>query len=167
MRKKVNIVGVLVVLIMVLFMTGCHTDKILAVVTTPTEENLTFKLEFKERGVYERAAFGEEVYVYRFDEPNSTIVVYETLDGIFLVGEYDIEKGISYGNVFMPGREFIALSNKYFLFKTEEGEIAVEIERKKYVELGEEFYNEYSYDELSDKEKSEFVYPVERKKEKW
>ena len=57
--------------------------------------------------------------------------------------------------------------DEYILFETEDGKIAVEIERKKYVNPGEDFYNEYSYDELSEEEKDAFVYPVERKKVKW
>ena len=162
MKKKVSVVCVLLVAIMVLFMTGCHD---MTIGTTPTEESN--KLEFEERGRYVKAKFSEEFYVYRFGEPNSTIVVYETLDGIFIVGENATEEGVSYGNVFMPGRKFVGISNKYFLFETGEGKIAVGIEKKKHVKNGEGLYNEYLYEDLPDEEKNAFIYPVESKKEKW
>ena len=162
MKKKVSIVWVLIVAIMVLFMTGCHD---MTIGTAPTE--VSNKLEFEERGRYVKAKFSEEFYVYRFDEPNSKIVVYETLDGIFIVGEDATEEGISYGNVFMPGRKFVGISNKYFLFETEEGKIAVEIEKKKHAKKGEGLYNEHFYEEMSDEEKNAFIYPIESKKEKW
>jgi len=161
MRKKVIIVCVLVVILVFSFALIVHMKK------TPAEANESGKLEFEGRGTYVKAAFGEEFFVYQFEEPNSTIVVYETLDGIYLVGEYAKEMGTSYGNMFMPGREFIALSNEYLLFETEEGKVAVELERKKYAERGDDLYNEYLYDELSEEEKEAFVYPVERKKVKW
>ena len=162
MKKKVSVVWGLIVVIMMLLMAGWHN---MTLSTTSTEENN--KLKFEEKGTYVKAKFGEEFYVYSFDEPNSTIVVYETLDGIFLVGEYASEKGTSYGNIFMPGRKFIGISNKYFLFETEDGKIAVGIERKKHVKAGESFYDEHFYEELSENEKNAFIYPMESKKEKW
>lgn len=159
MRKKVSIVYVLVV-IMVLLVVVYNYMQNSFLHTAPTEENKSNKLEFKPKGTYVKSRFGEEFFVYRFGEPNSTIVVFETIDGIYMVAEYSGEKGTSYGNIFMPDREFIALSNEYLLFETEDAKIAVAIEKRKNVKKGESLYKEYLFDELSDEEKEAFIYPV-------
>lgn len=163
MRKKVSIVCVLVV-IMVLLVVVYNYMQNSFLVTAPTEANGSNKLEFKPKGTYVKSMLGEEFFVYRFEEPNSSIVVFETIDGIYMVAEYSGEKGTSYGNIFMPEREFIALSNEYLLFETEDGKIAVAIEKRKNVKKGESLYEEYLFDELSDEEKEAFIYPVECRK---
>ena len=163
MRKKVIIVCVLVV-IMVLFLVAYNYMQNSFLFTTPTEANGSNKLEFKPKGTYVKSMFGDEFSMYRFGEPNSTIVVFETIDGIYMVAEYSGEKGISYGNIFMPDREFIALSNEYLLFETEDCKIAVALEKRKNVKKGESLYEEYLFDELSDEEKEAFVYPAECRK---
>ena len=160
MRKKVSIVCVLVV-IMVQIVVAYNYIQTAFLDATPTEANGSNKLVFKSKGTYVKSRLGEEFFVYRFGEPNSTIVVFETIDGIFMVAEYSGEKGTSYGNIFMPEREFIALSNEYLLFETEDGQKAVAIEKKKNVKKGESLYKEYLFDELSDEEKEAFIYPVE------
>lgn len=160
MKKKVSIVCVLVV-IMVLFVVAYNYIQTSFLSTTPTEANGSNKLEFKPKGTYVKSKLGEEFSMYRFGEPNSTIVVFETIDGIYMVAEYSGEKGTSYGNIFMPDREFIALSDEYLLFETEDGKIAVAIEKRKNVKKGESLYKEYLFDELSDEEKEAFIYPVE------
>ena len=160
MRKKVIIVCVLVV-IMVLFVVAYNYMQNLFLDTAPTEANGSNKLEFKPKGTYVMSMLGQEFSMYRFEEPNSSLVVFETIDGIYMVAEYSGEKGTSYGNIFMPEREFIALSNEYFLFETEEGKIAVAIEKRKNAKKGESLYKEYLFDELSDEEKEAFIYPVE------
>jgi len=160
MKKKISIVCVLLVMT-VLLVVAYNYIQTSFLDTTSTEAKESNKLNFKEKGTYVKSAFGEEFIIYRFGEPNSAIVVFETIDGIYLVAEYSGEKGTSYGNIFMPDRKFIALSNEYFLFETEEGKIAVSIEKRKNVKNGESFYNEYLFEELSDEERQAFIYPVE------
>ena len=73
MRKKVGIVCVLVV-IMVLFVVVYNYIQTSFLDMTPTEANGINKLEFNPKGTYVKSAFGEEYFMYRFGEPNSTIV---------------------------------------------------------------------------------------------
>ena len=163
MRKKDIIVWVLVV-IMVLSMAGCSITPIATLETTSAEKNESNKLEFRPKGTYVKAEFGEEFLVYKFDAPNETIVVYKTIDGIYLIGEYGKKSGISYGSIFRPEGEFIGLSNKYLLFENEDEKTAVALEKKKNVEIGESFYKLCPFDDLSDEEKNAFVYPIECEK---
>jgi len=163
MRKKVSIVWVLVV-IMVLSMVGCRNTSNAIVETTSADENGVYKLEFKTKGTYIIEAFGIKYDIYWFDVPNERIVVYKTIDGIYLVGEYAENKGVSYGNIFMPEGEFAALSNKYLLFEMPEGKFAVALEKKKNVDIGESFYELYAFEELSEEDKNAFIYPIKCEK---
>lgn len=159
MKKKGIIVCVLVV-IMVLLVVGYNYLQSAILDKTSTEARDKNKLEFEPKGTYVITAFGEEFLVYLFDEPNSNIVVFETLDGIYMVAQYSGEKGTSYGNIFRPEGKFIALSNEYLLFEVEGEKLAVSIEKKKNVKSGESLYYEYGYDELSEEEQGKFIYPV-------
>lgn len=165
MKKSGYIVWVLAVIV-VLTIVGCIKLPNASVERTLEEGNENVKLEFKPKGTYVRWAFGEEFWIYRFDPPNSTIVVYKSIDGIYLIGEDGGEKGISYGNIFVPEGAFVGLSNKYLLFEKDEGKVAVSIERRKNVKAGESFYEEYLFEELTEEEKRAFVYPVECEKVK-
>ena len=158
MKKKGIIVWILVV-IMVLAVVGYNYLQ--NSITTLTEAGEKNKLEFEPKGTYVITAFGEEFLVYLFGKPNSNIVVFETLDGIYMVAQYNGEKGTSYGNIFRPEGKFIALSNEYLLFEVEGGELAVSIEKKKNVKNGESLYYEYLFDELSKEEQETFIYPIE------
>ena len=162
MRKKYSIVcGLVIVVMLLVFMNGCDATTTGTASTGKTASN---KLEFETIGIYAKSVFGSEYIIYKFGEPNSSVVVYETIDGIFLVGEdtEDIdEKGDKYADAFMPERKFIGLSEKYFLFETAEGRVAVELQRKKAEEGGEGFYNKHFFDQLPDDEKKGFIYPVE------
>lgn len=165
MRKKVSIVCVMVV-VMVLFIFVYKNDKFdFYIETAQAEMDENNKLEFEQKGIYKTVAFGEEYFVYKFDVPNENIVVYQTIDGIYLIGKNAKKSGISYGNIFMPEGEFLALSSEYLLFEKQDEKIAVRIEKKKGVKTGESFYEQYSFEELSDKQKEAFVYPIECKKE--
>ena len=158
MKKKGITVCVLVV-IMVMSVVGYNYCQNL--ITTPTEAEDKNKLELEPKGTYVITAFGEEFFVYLFDEPNSNIVVFETLDGIYMVAQYNGEKGTSYGNIFRPEGKFIALSNEYLLFDVEGKKLAVSIEKKKNVKSGDNLYDEYWFDELSKEVQETFIYPVE------
>lgn len=165
MMKRGYIVWLLVVII-VFTMVGCSITPNTSVETTLEDGNENIRLEFTPKGTYVKWAFGEEFWIYRFASPNSTIVVYKTIDGIYLIGEGEGEKGISYGNIFVPQGEFIGISNKYLLFERDGVKVAVSIERRKKVKEGESFYEEYLFEELTEEETRAFVYPIECKKVK-
>ncbi len=119
-----------------------------------------FKLELEQHGTYDWTGQNiDDCFVYRFDSPNADICVYKEGDSIYLVGE-DSLKGISYGTKFVANAQFIGLSDKYLLFLNEWGLIAISFEEKKDAKVGESCYIYFSPDELSNKEKAAFIYPV-------
>lgn len=133
---------------------------------TPTVKDC--KLELKPRGEYNMAGFGEEFFVYHFDEPNADIVVYCISNSSYLVGEDASKTGVSYADAFMIDSQFIALSDKYLLFITSEGMIAVSFEENSYEKIrnGEPRYRyiEYSFDDLPEEEQASFIYPTSYEK---
>lgn len=162
--KKVSIVLLLLV-IMVLSMTGCGNAPAKVTEEAPAEVSVSEskKLELKPIGTYNLSALGSGVIAYRFDSPNDHIVVYELAGTKYLVGDDTGRNGTSYANMLIPDSEFIALSDKYLLFMIRGEKVAVEIETKKDVEVGISVLREYSFDELSDEEKDDFIYPVSSK----
>lgn len=158
MRKKVNVL--LLFALVVLSMVGCNYTQNASIATTPIVGNQSSELTFKPKGEYNMPGFGDEFFIYRFDNPNSDIVVYQISDCIYLLGDDSGESGTSYTNMVMEDSQFIALSNKYLLFMNEDGKVAVDIVEKGNVLVGENILKKYSYNDLSDEEKADFVYPI-------
>lgn len=155
--KKVSMVLLLVV-VMVLTMVGCSNTPTASVETAPTEVNDSDKLEFEPKGTYNMVSFGKEFIIYRFDSPNDDIVVYQIPGSVYIVGE-DIGKNDTYyAKMLIRNSEFIALSEKYLLFRIDGKKVAVEI--KSSVDTGSKLLQKYSFDGLSDEEKNGFVYPI-------
>lgn len=160
MEKKINIV--LLLIVVGLFGLVCYSNvRNEGVTTTETEREAKedYKLELEPEGTYNMPGFGDEFFIYRFDSPNDNVIVYQ-MDCIYLVGEDAGKNGTSYASMVMKDSQFIALSDKYLLFITGEDKIAVAMEEKKDANIGESVLQKYSYNELSDKEKEAFIYPI-------
>ena len=69
-----------------------------------------------------------------------------------------------YANLFLEDAHLLALSDKYFLFLTEEGKVAVSFKEKKDADKGKVLHDESPFDKLSDEEKNAFIYPVSYEK---
>lgn len=124
-------------------------------------------LELAPRGTYHKTGFGDTYFIYRFDSPNEDIVVFKVGDSGYLVGaDSDDTDGTSYAaKVFKSEpHQFVGLSDKYLLFITEDGLIAVAFKEKTDFKVGESCYILYSFDELSDEEKGAFIYPISYEK---
>lgn len=137
--------------------------------TTNTEATTAgCKLKLKPRGQYNMPGFGEEFFVYHFDNPNEDIVVYWLLDTTYMVAEDSGETGTSYADAFMRESQFVALSDKYFLFLTKDGLIAVSLEEENLtieeIRAGKDSQPKYPFDNLSEEEKAAFVYPTSYEK---
>ena len=162
--KKVSMV-LLFVAIMVLSMTGCAYAPAEVVETTPAEVVGSGTLRYEVIGTYSVSKIREDSVVYRFDAPNNGIVVYQMPGTVFLVGENIDRDGIDYAaNMYIKDGEFVALSDKYFLFATADskGMVAVPIGGvKENAEYGG-LMLECSFDDLTEAERDAFVYPVER-----
>lgn len=169
MKKKVSII-LLLVAAMVLSMVGCGTVPSSSAEKTPVADltavnsvaTASTSLQFEAKGHYNMPGFGEEYFVYQFDSPNDNIVLYKIGDSIYILG--DAESDTSYCGKVMNDSQFIALSEKYLLFITPVGKLAVAIEEKDAVNIGDNIYQMYFFDDLSDEEKSEFIYPASYKK---
>ena len=125
-----------------------------------------YKLELTPRGEYNMPGFGEEFFIYYFDTPNDNIVVYYFSDSIYLLGENSGKTGASYADACIEHGQFIALSDKYFLFLTSEGKIAISFEENTFENImdGESRYLKYSFDDLSEEEQAAFIYPTSYEK---
>ncbi len=170
MKKKVSII-LLLVAVMVLSMVGCGTVPGLSTEEAPAADLTTVNsasaantsLQFEVKGSYNLLGFGEESFVYQFGSPNDNVVLYQINNCIYLLG--DAGSNASYGSsVFMKDSQFIALSEKYLLFSTSEGKTAVAIEENWGCNIGDNLHQKYSFDDLSDEEKSEFIYPISYEK---
>ena len=162
MKKKVIVL--LLVVCMVLSMVGCGNTRNDPIDTTSTDGSESYNLEFQAKGHYNMQGFGDEYYIYRFANPNANIVVYQLSDSLYILGEDAGETGTSYASIFMEGSQFIALSDKYMLFSSGNEITAVAIEKKENVEIGESILQKCSFNELTEDEKSSFVYPISHEK---
>lgn len=152
MKKKVSLI--LLLFVVMVSAIGCQNKSSTSKDTTPTEANQ--HLEFKAIGEYNMPGFGKDFFIYRFDAPNDDIIVYKISDYIYLLGEDAGEKGTSYADIFIEDSQFIALSDKYLLFMTENGKMAVKIEGN----LKGDGTNSIQFNGLSDEEKEAFIYPI-------
>lgn len=165
MKKKVSVL--LLSVVMVLSMVGCSNTRSKSIETTSTDgSSNNCKLEFDEleKGTYNLKGAEEDFFIYRFDSPNSDIVVYQISDSLYILGEDSGETGTSYAAIIMENSQFIALSDKYLLFITGEDKVAVALEKKENVAIGESSLQKYSFNDLSDKEKNAFIYSIACKK---
>ena len=161
MKKRVALVVLLLVGVMMVSTVMCSSA---AIATVDTSEAERGALRFKRRGNYNLSSFNE-LLLYRFDTADTDKVMYQLgYDGTYLLGEDTIETGTSYANIYMKDSQFLALSEKYLLLLTQEGKIAVSIEEKKNLKIGEYQYEKYSFDELTAEEKADFRYPISYEK---
>lgn len=131
--------------------------------TVSEEKEATKKLELTADGTYNMPGFSEEFFIYRFSAPNDNIVVYE-FNNIYLLGEDSGKNGTSYSSKVMYDSQLVALSDKYFLFITNDGMIALAFEENKNAKVGESCYIKCPFDDLSEEEKAAFIYPVSYEK---
>lgn len=132
-------------------------------VSEEKEATVTKKLELTAYGTYNMPGFSEEFFIYRFSAPNDNIVVYE-FNNIYLIGEDSGKNGTSYSCKVMYDSQLVALSDKYFLFITNDGMIALAFEENKNAKVGESCYIKCPFDDLSEEEKAAFIYPVSYEK---
>ena len=157
MKKKVS--SLLLVIIMVVLSTvGCSNAQSTSVNTPPTET----LLEFESNGTYHMSGFGDEFCIYQFANPNSFVVY--AFDSIYLLGEDAGETGISYASMFVKDSQFIALSDKYLLFTVGDEKIAVSLEERENVQIGESIHQKYLFEDLSPEEQDNFIYPIDCEK---
>lgn len=128
-------------------------------------ETKTASFEFgHSNAIYNKDAFGGsdgEYLIYRFEDTD--VVVFYIFGYTYLVGEWSEEtKGTSYAHITQDDSQFLAMSNKYMLFLTSEGKIAVEFEEKKgQREDGKIylFHETIPFENLPLSEQESFVYP--------
>lgn len=115
-------------------------------------------------GWYNKPGFGEEYGVFRFEGTNVVVFNLNTHSGggWYLIGE-DIGEttGTSWRDVPMHKGHFLALSDKYMLFLTEEGKVAKDlVERREEREDGTYLvHDSIPFEELPIEEQEAFVYP--------
>lgn len=173
MKKMSTCVLLLVAVMVVLLM----PSKTAIAVTTEIEQSSAVSmdrtgvnqikgLEFIRKGTYHKDGFGETYFVYGFDNPYEDIVVFRVCDSCYLVGKNSADMdGTSYtSKCINVVHQFVGLSDKYLLFITEDGMIAVAFEEKRDVKVGENCYIIIPFEELSDEEKGDFIYPVSLEK---
>lgn len=176
MKKSFTCV-LLLVAVMVFMVVPTVQAKTVSTVTTEIEQssavgmdltgvNQSKELEFIPDGTYHKDGFGETYFVYRFDSPYEDIVVFRIGDTGYLVGkDSDDMDGISYMfKCIEKVHQFVGLSDKYLLFITEDGMIAVAFEEKTDIKIGESCYIMIPFEELSNDEKGNFIYPVSLEK---
>lgn len=110
-------------------------------------------LNFKTYGEYHKAGFGSMYDQYSFDAPNDKWTVWGIGEESIMYMVACQETGRSFSNVTVRcDNKFIALSSKYMLFETEEGQqIAIDV-----VDMS----NKIPIDELTEDERNDFVYPI-------
>lgn len=150
------------VLLLVFAMVGCQEMR-----SSSVEET---QLGFEDHGEkYWLDGLTSRLEAYHFGAPNDDIIVYRLSNSIYTVGENALQ-GITYARVWLENAQFVALSEQYFLFLTEEGLIAISKEIKSseeaqsldgwdYGDMGE-FHYQCPFDELSKEERECFVYPI-------
>lgn len=133
--------------------------------TAPKPATVIFNFTHDDgEGWYNKPGFGEEYGVFRFEGTNIVVFNLNTHSGggWYLIGE-DIGEatGISWRDVPMYKGHFLALSNKYMLFLTEEGKVAKDlVERKEEREDGTFLVHDaIPFEELPIEEQEAFVYP--------
>ena len=162
MKKK----SIILFVVVVMLLTVGYAKESNASVTTGRENGSeSGKLEFpKTSAYYVMSGFGEEFHIFRFDSPNDGTVIYQISDSQYLVAKDAGKTGMSYANLFLEDAHLLALSDKYFLFLTEEGKVAVSFKEKKDTDKGKILHDEIPFDKLSDEEKNAFIYPVSYEK---
>lgn len=113
---------------------------------------------------YNKEAFGGsdgEYFIYRFEDTD--VVVFHVFGYEYLIGEWTEEtEGTSYAHVTQDDSQFLALSDKYMLFLTSEGKVAVGLEEKEgQREDGKKylFHETIPFENLPISEQENFVYP--------
>ena len=154
--KKVIVIFLIVV--MVLTMAGCRNMRNTTISATPAEVVKINKMEFEPKGTYNISKFGKEYVIFRFDNPNDQIVVYQLPGGVYIVGEDVGQSNNIYSKMLIKDSEFVAISEKYLLLIIEGEMVAVEFKSR--TSKSSNLLNTLEFDELSDKEKAGFVYPV-------
>ena len=131
--------------------------------TEPTTEPATEVAEtvYNVDSTFNLAALGPYIFVYKFSDMEE--VVYQ-FDGFhFLLAEdlttntsYEYQREIFFDNDGY-GAIFLAISEDYWLFEVDSGrKVAVAIDFKKTVELGEYVYQLLGWDQLTAEERSSF-----------
>lgn len=134
-------------------------------VTAPDVQEVDFEFTSDNRnGTYNKLGFGDEYGVYRFEGTNVVVFNLNTHSGggWYLIGE-DIGEttGVSRGyDVGMKEGSFLALSNKYMLFDTENGKVVKDlIERREEREDGIFLVHDaIPFEELPVEDQEAFVY---------
>lgn len=156
MRKKSVIVLLMVAMITVLACCMCTS-------ASTEEVSKEQKLKFEYEGTFDMAGFGQVYGIYTFDAPNDDIVAYAINGdrGFITFGKKEWPAETSLGvNACFNNSKFIGVSNKYILFLNENNnKIAVSIHDRKDAKVGESTRIIINYEELSQEEKDEFVYP--------
>ena len=162
MKKKISILFVVVVMLLTV---GYAKESNASVTTGRENGSESGKLEFpKTSAYYDMSGFGEEFHIFRFDSPNDGMVIYQISDSHYLIAEDAGETGMVYANLFLEDAHLLALSDKHFLFLTEEGKVAVSLKEKKDTDKGKILHDKIPFDKLSDEEKNAFIYPVSYEK---
>ena len=161
---KKGIIVLLFVAIMVLSMTGCAFAPDKVVEPTPAEVIGSGTLQYEVKGKYWTSDISSGSTVYTFGESNEEIAVYEIPGTFFLVGGNIEGNSISYAaNIFIENAKFVALSDKYVLYTTGEGNGLVAVAIQPDANFSVDLVLEYSFEDLSGEEKAAFIYPVECK----
>lgn len=167
MKKKVS---VLLLVIIVFFVVGSASNLTYSTTTIKAVENADSQnrtsnlcfvdLKLEADGSYHMNGFGDDFFIYKFDETD--VVVYHIFGDTFIIGENTLETGTSYSSITVSSYPFLAFSDKYFLFLTDEGKIAYEL-KETILELEDGthrlYHKKHRYEDLSDEEKNAFYYP--------
>lgn len=173
MRKHI-ILLLVAASIVLLFLASCRNVTDVATNTAPTEnatgtttvhanhsvldssEAEPSKLTFQSIGTYNMRNFDKTFSIYRFDGINA--VVYELSPSVFLLAEDAGETGEAYSQILLKNGQFLAISDKYWLFQTEEGKVAIPLTGKNDVPYTNHLLASYSFDDLSAEDQAAFVY---------
>ena len=156
MRKR-SIGVILLLLVMLLTMVGCgNTSNSTTENTTEKMDGKSFQLVLEPSGEYNIPGFGEEYGFYRFN--GTDIVVYQIGDDSYLIGEDAGKNGTSYALITYKDSHLLAISDKYLLFATSDGTVAVDIKEIVYPEVGKYAHKTFLFDELPVEELEHFLY---------
>lgn len=157
MKKKSSSIVLLLWMVMLLTIVGCSNTSN-STIEDATEEmgSESFQLVLEPKGEYNKPGFGEEYGLYRFE--GTELVVYQIADDAYLIGEDAGKNGKSYGNIFQRDSQLLAISDKYLLFDSAEGNVAIALEEKESPKVGENIYYKFFFDELPPEETERFLY---------
>ena len=153
-----KVIAIFLIVVMGLTMVGCRNTPNTTVDAAPAETVEINKMEFEPKGTYNISKFGKEYVLFRFDNPNDQIVVYQLSGRVYIVGEDKGQSNNIYSKMLVKDSEFVAISEKYILLMIEGEMVAVEFKSR--TSKSSNLLNTLEFDELSDKEKAGFVYPV-------